>query len=75
MGRNFVSVCHRCKCFTTHDRGEESNGLHSFYKQHEACMRVQPGYLETLDDQLQERPWMRNDKLGYTDLERDVTHD
>ena len=58
MGMNLQSCCHRCKVKRFHYRGRENETLLPFYAKHHDCMRLNPGNLETLEDQLQEANWM-----------------
>lgn len=54
MGRNFVSVCGRCKVTQWHLRGEESQGMHEFYCRHAGCLKIDSGSVLTLCDRAQE---------------------
>lgn len=58
MGTNLRSCCHRCKVQVLHWRSEECLTMIPFYRKHEVCMKIHPGNVETLDDQLQEADWM-----------------
>ncbi len=68
MGQNLISCCHKCKEQCYHFRGEEQVTILPFYKAHTECMRWNPASVETLDDQLQEQNWMRDEisEGGYT---------
>ena len=71
MGRNFESCCHRCEERMFHFRGEESEGMHQFYRRHYECMKIDPNNVQTLDDQMQEKDWMRDRGRGrYTSVKR-----
>lgn len=65
MGMNFRSCCHRCRVTICHYRNEEHLSLPRFYGKHTTCMVLNPANLQTLEDQLQEALWMRED-CGYT---------
>lgn len=58
MGMNIQSCCHKCKVKRFHFRGEEQKTLLPFYAAHYECMRQKPSNVETLEDQIQEAPWM-----------------
>ncbi len=74
MGRNLISCCHKCKEQCYHFRGEEQETILPFYIRHTECMRIDYNNVETLDDQLQERDWMRwggqNPATPYKEWER-----
>ncbi len=64
MGLNFIAACHTCKEQITLPRGDEGLSLMPFRKRHSKCITRDSNSFVVLDDQLQERDWMRPDG-GY----------
>lgn len=62
MGLNLFSACHKCKEKVFHFRGKEGETILPFYLKHRKCLESDPKTsVETLEDQVQERDWMRDD--------------
>lgn len=57
MGLNFIIGCHKCSEQLWMWRGEESDGIHSFFRRHESCYRSDPRNLAFADDQVTEPAW------------------
>ncbi len=72
MGMNLRSACHRCREQVFHFRGEEQKTLIPFYKRHEKCMEINPNYVETLEDELQEKDWMRPSRYFYPEINKEL---
>lgn len=58
MGRNFYSVCNKCRVYTMHYRGQEGRNLHRFADDHNRHKE----YTEVLDD------YAKEPEEGYKDV-------
>lgn len=72
VGINLVSGCHRCERKQHHEAGEEQLTIGNFYKAHRKCMIIDPYHVETIDDDVQFKPWIefyKNGQIVATGLE------
>jgi hypothetical protein len=66
MGLNFWAVCHSCKKKQFFHRGEESEGMHNFWKWHRGCIIEDKNSCLIQGDEEGEQDWMRSDST-YTE--------
>jgi hypothetical protein len=68
MGLNFHIRCQTHQVVGMIARGHETEVLHEFYREHEACLRENPNAVEVQGDEASQQLWMISTPTGYTNL-------